>query len=220
MTTDPTATHTQIPRRGLLLVLSSPSGAGKSTLSRRLLQRDNNIAMSISTTTRPPRPAEKNGVDYNFVTIEDFKKMLDENAFLEYAKVFDNYYGTPQAPVEEALSQGKDVLFDIDWQGTQQLAQKAGGDLVRIFILPPSTEELERRLYSRAQDSADIVQKRMSKAAQEISHWPEYDYIIVNDDLDHSDAQLNAILQAERLKRDRQTGLLKFVSNLVDPDDN
>ncbi|WP_138380089.1 guanylate kinase [Luteithermobacter gelatinilyticus] len=206
---------TNIRRRGLLLVLSSPSGAGKSTLSRRLLEKDPDITMSISTTTRSPRPGEVDGRDYHFVSVAEFERLVAEDGFLEHAKVFDNYYGTPAAPVEAALKQGKDILFDIDWQGTQQLAQKTKGDLVRIFILPPNKKELERRLKSRAQDSDEVVAKRMSKANQEISHWAEYDYVIINNDLEEAEQELFAILRAERLKRERQTGLVDFVKELM-----
>ena len=204
-----------IDRRGLLLVLSSPSGAGKSTLSRLLLEKDKNISLSVSMTTRTPRSGEKNGVDYNFVSTAEFEKLVKQDGFLEHAKVFDNYYGTPAAPVEKAMGEGRDVLFDIDWQGTQQLSQKVAKDLVRVFILPPSKGELERRLKERAQDSAEVVAKRMSKANQEISHWAEYDYIIVNDDLEKAEQQLYSILQAERLKRERQTGLVSFVHEIT-----
>jgi len=207
---------TDIARRGLMLVLSSPSGAGKSTLSRLLLEAEaGSVVMSVSTTTRAPRPGEVDGEDYNFVDTADFEKMVEDDALLEHARVFDNYYGTPAAPVEAALKAGKDILFDIDWQGTQQLAQKAGDDLVRIFILPPTKEELERRLRSRGQDSEEVVAKRMSKADQEISHWAEYDYVIVNDDLDQSLRRIRAILEAERLKRERQVGLVTFVRGLM-----
>jgi len=204
-----------IKRRGLLLVLSSPSGAGKSTLSRLLLQKDNNVTLSISMTTRVARPAEQDGVDYNFVSQAAFEKLIDDNGLLEHAKVFDHYYGTPAAPVQKALEEGRDVLFDIDWQGTQQLSQKVAKDLVRVFILPPSKNELARRLKSRAQDSDEVVEKRMSKANQEISHWAEYDYIIINDDLGQAEQQLFSILQAERLKRARQTGLVSFVHGIT-----
>jgi guanylate kinase len=207
---------TDIARRGLMLVLSSPSGAGKSTLSRLLLEAEaGSVVMSVSTTTRAPRPGEVDGEDYNFVDTAHFEKMVEDDALLEHARVFDNYYGTPAAPVEAALKAGKDILFDIDWQGTQQLAQKAREDLVRIFILPPTKEELERRLRSRGQDSEEVVAKRMSKADQEISHWAEYDYVIVNDDLDQSLRRIRAILEAERLKRERQVGLVTFVRGLM-----
>lgn len=204
-----------IERRGLLLVLSSPSGAGKSTLSRLLLKEDKNITLSVSMTTRTPRPGEQPGVDYNFVSTAEFEDLVKQDGFLEHAKVFDNYYGTPAAPVERAIEEGRDVLFDIDWQGTQQLSQKVAKDLVRVFILPPSKQELERRLKERAQDSAEVVARRMSKANQEISHWAEYDYIIVNDDLGQAEQQLFSILQAERLKRVRQTGLVSFVHEIT-----
>ncbi|WP_422028573.1 guanylate kinase [Pyruvatibacter mobilis] len=197
-----------------MFVMSSPSGAGKTTLSRGLLDSDDQIVMSVSATTRNPRPGEVDGKDYYFVSVEDFGLMVNRGEFLEHAKVFDNYYGTPRGPVEEALSNGKDVLFDIDWQGTQQLKENAREDVVSIFILPPSTQELERRLHTRAQDSAEIVAKRMAKAADEMSHWAEYDYIIVNQDLDKSRTQIRAILDAERLKRPRQTGLGGFVKGL------
>lgn len=204
-----------IARRGLMLVLSSPSGAGKSTLSRRLLQSDANVTMSVSATTRQKRPGEVDGRDYFFVTADEFTRMVAEDAFLEHATVFGNQYGTPRKAVEEILASGGDVLFDIDWQGTQQLAQKAKDDLVRVFILPPTRVELERRLRARAEDSAEVVAKRMSKANDEISHWAEYDYIIVNDDVQCAQIQLEAILAAERLKRARQTGLVKFVKTLT-----
>lgn len=201
-----------IKRRGLMLVLSSPSGAGKSTISRALLERDDRLAMSVSVTTRPPRPGEVDGVHYFFKTKEECDRMVVEGEFLEHAKVFDNYYGTPRQPVENALASGRDVLFDIDWQGTQQLAQTAREDLVSVFILPPSIEELETRLRGRAQDPEEVVAKRMAKASDEMSHWPEYDYVIVNVDVETSIAQVQAILQAERLKRGRQVGLAQFVN--------
>lgn len=206
---------TEIARRGLLLVMSSPSGAGKTTLSRRLLAADPSIAMSVSVTTRAPRPGEVNGRDYHFITQEDFARLRDRGDLLEYAEVFGNFYGTPKRPVMEALQSGRDVLFDIDWQGTQQLAQAMEEDLVRIFILPPSAEELRERLIGRAQDSASTVARRMAKAADEISHWPEYDYVIVNDDIDASDAEITAILRAERLRRRRRVGLTQFVRELT-----
>lgn len=207
---------TEIARRGLMLVLSSPSGAGKSTLSRRLLaEEEGRVIMSVSTTTRAPRKGEVDGVDYHFTDLESFDRMVEDNAFLEYARVFGNCYGTPMAPVQAALEAGTDVLFDIDWQGTQQLAQKMPHDLVRIFILPPSTAELERRLRERGLDSAEVVAARMAKAADEISHWAEYDYVIVNDDIELSLTKVRAILHAERLKRERQTGLVRFVRGLL-----
>ncbi|VAV86511.1 Guanylate kinase, partial [hydrothermal vent metagenome] len=185
------------------------------TLSRLLLDKDADISLSISMTTRKPRPGEVDGVDYNFVSIDEFEKLVEQDGFLEHARVFDNYYGTPAAPVERAMDAGRDVLFDIDWQGTQQLSQKVAKDLVRVFILPPSKPELERRLKQRAQDSAEVVAKRMSKASEEISHWDGYDYIIVNDDLGKAEQQLFAILQAERLNRERQTGLVSFVQEII-----
>jgi guanylate kinase len=202
-------------RRGLLLVLSSPSGAGKSTLSRLLLEKDDNISLSVSATTRAPRPGEIDGKDYHFYTQDQFDQLVANDGFLEHAKVFDHSYGTPAAPVEEALRAGKDVLFDIDWQGTQQLNQKVGSDLVRVFILPPSKEELEKRLKKRAQDSDEVVAKRMSKANAEISHWAEYDYVIVNDDLEKAEKDLFTVLEAERMKRARQKGLTSFVAELT-----
>ena len=204
-----------ITRRGLMLVLSSPSGAGKTTLSRRLLAADPTIVLSVSATTRARRPNEKDGVDYHFYTAEQFRAGVAAGEFLEHAIVFDHHYGTPKKPVMEALAAGHDVLFDIDWQGTQQLKEKVREDIVSIFVLPPSHAELERRLRSRAQDHEDVVMKRMAKAASEISHWPEYDYVIVNDDLDPAHAKIVSILGAERLKRVRQVGLSDFVRELV-----
>ena len=205
----------EIQRRGLLLVISSPSGAGKTTLSRRLLAEDSNITMSVSVTTRSPRPGETEAKDYHFISREEFGRMRDRGDLLEYAEVFGNSYGTPKRPVAEALQAGRDVLFDIDWQGTQQLAQAMEDDLVRIFILPPTAEELRLRLIRRAQDSATTVAKRMAKAADEISHWAEYDYVIINDDLESAARQLDGILTAERLKRRRRVGLTKFVRDLT-----
>jgi guanylate kinase len=198
-----------------MLVLSSPSGAGKSTLSRRLLQSDAQIAMSVSATTRPKRAGEIDGEDYFFVTAKRFEEMVREGAFLEHATVFGNRYGTPKAAVEKMLAQGRDVLFDIDWQGAQQLAQKAKDDLVRVFILPPSRAELERRLSERAQDSPSVVATRMAEADNEISRWSEYDYVIINDDVQKAEAQIQAIVAAERLNRQRQTGLVDFVRRLM-----
>lgn len=208
------APSSSITRRGLMLVLSSPSGAGKTTLSRRLLAADANLHLSVSVTTRPQRPSEVDGVDYSFMDPVEFNLMINRQQLLEYAKVFDHYYGTPKADVMARLEAGSDVLFDIDWQGTQQLRQQARADLVSIFVLPPSTRELERRLKARAQDPAEVVAKRMSKAADEISHWAEYDYIVVNDDMDRCLENVYAILRAERLKRERQIGLVEFVKGL------
>ena len=209
-----TDTLPSVRRRGLMLVLSSPSGAGKTTIARELLATEPQLEMSVSATTRQPRPGEIPGEDYHFVDIATFERMVADGEMLEHAKVFDNYYGTPSKPVREALASGKDVLFDIDWQGTQQLSQAARGDLASIFILPPAVEELERRLKSRAQDSDEVVRKRMAKAGDEMSHWPEYDYIVVNHQLDSSVASVKAILTAERLKRERQVGLPDFVNGL------
>src|SRR5262245_21337398 len=197
-----------------MLVLSSPSGAGKTTLSRMLRDREPGLQMSVSVTTRPRRPGEVAGIDYHFIDKPEFDLRLNRKELLEWAKVFGHYYGTPRAPVEAALHGGQDVLFDIDWQGTQQLQEHARADLVSIFILPPSMLELERRLKSRAQDSAEEVARRMAKATDEMSHWAEYDYIIVNRDLDSSLERVRAILQAERLRRDRQVGLSDFVKGL------
>lgn len=203
-----------IARRGLMLVLSSPSGAGKTTIARRLLEMENELHLSISVTTRQRRPGEVDGRDYHFIDIEAFRLMINRDELLEHAKVFDHYYGTPREAVEQRLVQGQDILFDIDWQGTQQLRQGAEKDLVSIFILPPDMRELEKRLHTRAQDSAEVVSKRMSKAADEISHWAEYDYVVVNDDMERCLASVHAILRAERLKRHRGQGLVEFVKSL------
>ena len=203
-----------IQRRGLMLVLSSPSGAGKTTLSRQLLDNDKQIQLSVSFTTRPKRPGERDGVDYRFVDTATFRGMIERKQFLEYAEVFGNYYGTPRAPVDEALATGRDVLFDIDWQGTQQLRDKGRADLVTVFILPPSTRDLEKRLLTRAQDTKEIVAQRMAKAADEMSHWAEYDYVVVNSDIATSLSNLKSILTAERLKRERQLGMSVFVKAL------
>ncbi|MDP1627795.1 guanylate kinase [Parvibaculum sp.] len=207
-------TDIAVHRRGLMLVLSSPSGAGKTTLSRRLLDSDPEIEMSVSATTRKPRPGEVEGKDYFFLGTEDFGIMRNRGEFLESAKVFGNYYGTPRKPVEAALARGRDVLFDIDWQGTQQLDETAPEDLVKVFILPPSAQELEKRLERRAQDPAEVVAARMAKASDEISHYQEYEYIIINDDVDKAFAELQAVLRAERLRRRRLTGLSNFVKQL------
>jgi guanylate kinase len=202
-------------RRGVLFVLSSPSGAGKSTIARKLLAADDQIAMSVSATTRPMRPGEKDGVDYHFVDLARFREMVAANEFLEWAHVFGERYGTPRAPVDAMLADGRDVLFDIDWQGAQQLHQIAGGDVVRVFILPPSMTELERRLRSRATDSEQVIDARMERAAGEIGHWDGYDYVLVNDDADACFERVRTILDAERMKRSRQTGLIGFVRGLI-----
>ncbi len=203
-----------IARRGLLYILSSPSGAGKTTLARLLLEADSNIAMSVSVTTRKPRPGERDGVDYTFLDLARFEEMRSRGELLEWARVFENLYGTPKGPVEAAIEAGKDVLFDIDWQGAQQLSERMPGDVARVFLLPPSGDVLEQRLRSRAQDSEEVVARRMAAANAEISHWPEYDYVIVNKDLEHSVASALAVLKAERLKRARLLGLADFVRDL------
>ena len=195
-------------------MLSSPSGAGKTSIARSLLTRDKEINMSVSATTRPRRPGEAEGKDYYFVDEEKFKTDINKGLFLEYARVFDHYYGTPLGLVQKLLSSGSDVLFDIDWQGTQQIKAKARDDLVSIFVLPPSTAELEKRLITRAQDSAEVVAGRMARAADEMSHYPEYDYIIVNYDLDESIDAVHTILKAERFRRSRQASLTEFVKQL------
>ena len=212
----PTRPAHGVTRRGLMLVLSSPSGAGKSSISRRLLDQDGNLHLSVSVTTRKRRPGEAEGVHYRFVETEEFRLMVNKGAFLEHAQVFDNYYGTPRAEVEEQIGKGSDVLFDIDWQGTQQLKANAREDLVSVFILPPNMAELERRLNTRAQDNPKVVARRMAEASSEVSHFAEYDYIVINEDIDRSVGEVTAILTAERLKRERQTGLTDFVKNLRD----
>ena len=214
MSSDTAKGAVAITRRGLMLVLSSPSGAGKSTISRELLKREPMMSMSVSMTTRPQRPGEVDGKDYFFVDKKQFAAKVEAGEFLEHATVFEHSYGTPKGPVQKVLKAGGDVLFDVDWQGTQQLGQSAPQDLVSIFILPPSIEELERRLHTRGQDSDEVVRKRMAKAASEMSHWFEYDYVIVNEDVEESVRRVQAILAAERLKRDRQVGLGDFVRGL------
>jgi len=203
-----------IARRGLMLVLSSPSGAGKTTLSRKLLEADSGIELSVSVTTRKQRPGEIDGRDYHFIGPERFESMVKQGELLEWAQVFGNRYGTPRAPVEAALLSGRDVLFDIDWQGTQQLREKADHDLVSVFVLPPSMRDLERRLRRRAQDSDEVIHTRMATAAEEMSHWAEYDYVVINTNIDRAFAEAQTILAAERLKRERQTGLSDFVRQL------
>lgn len=204
-----------IKHRGIMLVISSPSGAGKTTISRQLLEEEKYLHISVSATTREPRPLEVDGRDYYFKTHSEFEQMIQEDAFLEHAKVFGNYYGTPREPVEKALADGKDVLFDIDWQGTQQMMQKVPNDVVTIFILPPSLEALEDRLRKRAQDSDEVIAHRMSKALDEMSHWAEYKYVIVNDDLEKALKDTRSIIRSERLRRSRQKGLHEFINSLV-----
>src|ERR1700741_5410288 len=203
-----------VARRGLMLVLSSPSGAGKTTLSRRLLEFDSNVELSISVTTRKKRPSEMEGRDYRFINRRQFDELVEKGELLEWAEVFDNYYGTPKRPVMDALSAGRDVLFDIDWQGTKQLSKAARNDMASVFVLPPSIPELERRLHTRAQDDYETIHRRMAKAADEMSHWDEYDYVAMNRDLDQAFVEVAAILAAERLKRERQSGLSDFVRGL------
>ena len=202
-------------RRGVLFVLSSPSGAGKSTIARLLLAEEPELEMSVSATTRPMRPGEVDGRDYHFVDLERFRQMVADQQFLEWAHVFGHRYGTPRGPVDAILSSGKDVLFDIDWQGAQQLYQVAGGDVVRVFILPPSMAELHDRLSRRATDAPEVIEARMARAASEISHWDSYDYVLVNDDVERCFAGVKTILAAERLKRSRQTGLIGFIRGLT-----
>ncbi len=202
-------------RRGVLFVLSSPSGAGKSTIARKLLAAESDLSMSVSATTRGPREGEVDGKDYHFVDLEEFRRMVSAHEFLEWAHVFGNRYGTPRAPVEAMLSAGKDVLFDIDWQGAQQLFQIAGGDVVRVFILPPSMAELRQRLVSRNTDSVEVIDARMARSAAEVSHWDSYDYVLVNDDVEDCFRKVQTILAAERLRRSRQTGLIGFIRKLL-----
>jgi guanylate kinase len=202
-------------RRGVLFVLSSPSGAGKSTIARKLLAAEPELALSVSATTRPIRPGEEDGRDYHFVDLDEFRRMVADHEFLEWAHVFGHRYGTPRAPVDAMLKDGRDVLFDIDWQGAQQLHQIAGGDVVRVFILPPSMEELRERLQRRATDSQEVIDGRMGRAATEVSHWDGYDYVLVNDDVERCFDHVRTILHAERLKRSRQTGLIGFIRKLT-----
>jgi len=202
-------------KKGVMLVLSSPSGAGKSSICKSLMSMDANLSLSISTTTRKKRPNEKSGEDYIFVSTEEFKKMLSNNHFLEHASVFDNYYGTDKTLVEKKINNGEDLIFDIDWQGAQQLREKMREDIVSIFILPPNKQELERRLKSRGQDSDEVVKKRMDGASAEITHWAEYDYVVINEDLKQSVNAVLGILKAERMKRTRQAGLVEFVRSIT-----
>ena len=209
--------HRTRERRGLLIVLSSPSGAGKSTISRLLLEADGEVTMSVSATTRPKRPGETNGVDYHFVDDSEFDRMIAANEFVEWAHVFGYRYGTPKAPVKQALRKGSDILFDIDWQGARQLEPDFGEHLVTIFLLPPTMAELEHRLHTRGQDSEAVIADRMRRAADEIDHWAEYEYVLVNRDMDACLAKVRAIVTAERSKRVRQTGLVEFVRDLIGP---
>jgi len=202
-------------KKGVMLVLSSPSGAGKSSICKSLMSLDTNLSLSISTTTRKKRPNENSGEDYIFVSTEKFKEMLSNNHFLEHASVFDNYYGTDKSLVEKKINNGEDLIFDIDWQGAQQLREKMREDIVSIFILPPNKKELERRLKSRGQDSAEVVKKRMDGASAEITHWAEYDYVVINEDLNQSVKAVLVILKAERMKRTRQEGLVEFVRSIT-----
>ena len=212
------STETQddaLARRGLMFILSSPSGAGKTTISRMLLEADPAIKLSVSVTTRPPRPGEKDGVHYYFVDDAEFDRMVEEDDFYEWAHVFGHRYGTPKGAIRGALKEGQDFLFDIDWQGTQQLKQKDDQDVVTVFILPPSLAELRQRLESRAQDTPEVIDSRMERARGEISHWAEYDYVVINDDVQACFAKVREVLDAERMRRTRQTGLIPFVRELM-----
>jgi len=212
-------TSDTLHRRGLMFILSSPSGAGKTTIARRLLSHDSQIRMSISVTTRPMRPGEVDGVDYEFVDSERFERMIEDDELMEWAEVFGHRYGTPKAQIRAGLKNGQDFLFDIDWQGTQQLFQKAEGDVVRVFVLPPSIAALRQRLEARATDSADVISGRMARAQSEISHWDGYDYVVINDDVEQCFAKVEQILAAERMRRARQTGLIGFVRELMRPEE-
>jgi len=218
MAEQPAESPAHLPRRGLMFILSSPSGAGKTTISRMLLAHDPAIAMSVSVTTRPMRPGEIDGRDYHFTNRAGFDRMVADDGFLEWAEVFGNCYGTPRAQIMQGLDRGRDFLFDVDWQGTQQLYQKAGRDVVRVFLLPPSLAELRRRLTARATDAAEVIAARMARAQSEISHWDGYDYVLVNDDVDACFGKVVQILAAERLKRERQTGLIGFARGLMAPE--
>jgi guanylate kinase len=210
-----TVIQAPLARRGLLFILSSPSGAGKSTIARMLLEQDQHIALSVSVTTRPPRPGEVDGKDYHFVDEAEFHRLVEDNALLEWARVFGHYYGTPKAQVKQGLREGQDFLFDIDWQGTQQLYQRAEGDVVRVFILPPSLEELHRRLRSRNTDSEEVIAGRMARAQDEISHWDGYDFVVINDNVESCFEKVRQILNSERMRRARQTGLIDYVRDLM-----
>ena len=206
----------QIARRGLMLVISSPSGAGKSTIARTLLGIDKNIGLSVSVTTRPRRPSEVEGVHYHFKSVREFERLRDSDALLEWAEVHGNFYGTPREPVEQAMAEGRDMLFDIDWQGAQQLQEKMSADVVSIFVLPPTMTELQSRLHRRAEDSEEVIQTRLANSRAEIAHWREYDYVIVNDDLDTAFDAVQSIVKAERLRRDRRHGMFDFVRALLE----
>lgn len=206
-----------LARRGLLFILSSPSGAGKSTIARMLLQADEQLCLSVSVTTRPPRPGEIDGTHYHFIDEAEFHRLVEDHALLEWAKVFGHYYGTPKAQVKQGLRDGQDFLFDIDWQGTQQLYQRAEGDVVRVFILPPSLDELHRRLRSRNTDSDDVIAGRMARAQDEISHWDGYDFVVINDNVESCFIKVQQILNSERMRRARQTGLIDYVRDLMNP---
>jgi guanylate kinase len=205
----------KIPRRGLMLVISSPSGAGKSTIARNLMDGDQQISLSVSVTTRPRRQSEIEGVHYHFVSQREFERLRDSDSLLEWAQVHGNYYGTPREAVEKAMGEGRDMLFDIDWQGAQQLQEKMSADVVSIFILPPTMAELQSRLHRRAEDSEEVIQTRLNNSRAEIKHWREYDYVIVNDDLNSAFDAVQSIVKAERLRRDRRHGLFDFVEGLV-----
>lgn len=213
--TQPAKTQSSIARRGLMLVLSSPSGAGKSTIARNLLENDANLEISISVTTRQRRPSEIAGKHYHFITIPQFERMRDSGELLEWAEVHGNFYGTPREPVEAAMADGRDMLFDIDWQGALQLQEKMKADIVSIFVLPPTMTELQSRLHRRAEDSEEVIRTRLLNSRSEIEHWREYDYVIVNDDLDEAFRNVNCIVNAERVRRDRRHGLFKFVETLL-----
>lgn len=212
---DSASSSDTLHRRGLLFILSSPSGAGKSTIARMLLDADPELNLSVSVTTRPPREGEEDGRDYHFIDEAEFHRRVENEELLEWAKVFDHHYGTPKAAVKQGLRDGQDFLFDIDWQGTQQLYQRSEADVVRVFILPPSLEELQRRLCSRGTDSAEVIAARMARAQDEISHWDGYDFVVINDDIDQCFAKVREVLHAERMRRARQTGLIDFVRNLM-----
>ncbi|MBX4869783.1 guanylate kinase [Rhizobium bangladeshense] len=206
----------QIARRGLMLVISSPSGAGKSTIARTLLETDKHIGLSVSVTTRQRRPSEVEGVHYHFKSVREFERLRDSDALLEWAEVHGNFYGTPREPVEQAMAEGRDMLFDIDWQGAQQLQEKMSADVVSIFVLPPTMTELQSRLHRRAEDSEEVIQTRLVNSRAEIAHWREYDYVIVNDDLNNAFDAVQSIVKAERLRRDRRHGMFDFVRELLE----